>query len=121
MDRYVGLDVSLKETFVCVVDACGEVVCENSVATTPETIAEFIEKRAPGADRFGERSVVDLAVAWVAGSRSVGGVSRRPPCRLGAVDAGQQRDDAAGVAQIVRPGWYREVEGKSLACHEMAG
>ena len=49
MDQYVGLDVSLKETFVCVVDACGEVVCENSVGTTPETIAEFIEKRPPGA------------------------------------------------------------------------
>ncbi len=68
MEQYVGLDVSLKETFVCVVNACSEVVCEKSVGTTPETIAEFIEKRAPGADRFGERSVVDLAVAWVAGS-----------------------------------------------------
>ncbi len=114
MDQYVGLDVWLKETFVCVVDACGEVVCEKSVGTTPETIAEFIEKRAPGADRFGERSVVDLAVAWVAGSRSAGGVSRCPPCRLGAFDASQQRNDAAGLAQIVRTGWYREVEVKSL-------
>lgn len=38
MEQYVGLDVSLKETFVCVVDACGEVVCEKSVGTTPETI-----------------------------------------------------------------------------------
>ncbi len=48
MDQYVGLDVSLKETFVCVVDACGEFVCEKSVGTTPETIAKFIEKGLPG-------------------------------------------------------------------------
>jgi transposase len=46
-------------------------------------------------------------------------VSRRPPCRLGAFDAGQQRNDAAGLAQIVRTGWYRQVEVKSLACHEV--
>ncbi len=53
MDQYVGLDVSLKETFVCVVDASGEVVCEKSVGTTPETIAKFIEKKAPSAVRVG--------------------------------------------------------------------
>ncbi len=58
MDQYVGLDVSLKETFVCVVDACGEVVCEKSVGATPETIAKFIEKKAPSAVRAGFR--IDL-------------------------------------------------------------
>ncbi len=63
MDQYVGLDVSLKETFVCVVDACGEVVCENSVGTTPETIAKFIEKKAPGAVRIGLES--GLLSTWL--------------------------------------------------------
>ncbi len=63
MDQYVGLDVSLKETFVCVVDACGEVVCEKSVGTTPETIAEFIEKKAPGAVRVGLES--GLLSTWL--------------------------------------------------------
>ncbi len=70
MEPYVGLDVSLKETFVCVVDACGEVVCENSVGTTPETIAKFIEKiakfiekKAPGAVRVGLES--GLLSTWL--------------------------------------------------------
>ncbi len=65
MDQYVGLDVSLKETFVCVVDACGEVVCEKSVGTTPETIAEFIEKTAPSAVRIGLES--GLLSTWLCG------------------------------------------------------
>ena len=63
MDQYVGLDVSLKETFVCVVDACGEVVYEKSVGTTPETIAKFIEKRAPSAVRIGLES--GLLSTWL--------------------------------------------------------
>ena len=29
MDQYVGLDVSLKETFVCVVDACSRTMSSN--------------------------------------------------------------------------------------------
>ena len=31
MEQYVGLDVSLKETSICVVDGSGEIVCETSV------------------------------------------------------------------------------------------
>ncbi len=49
MDQYAGLDVSLKETFVCVVDACGEVVYAGKVVTSPEAIGRLIEKRAPPA------------------------------------------------------------------------
>ncbi len=37
MEQYVGLDVSLKETSICVVDGSGEIVCESSDGTTPET------------------------------------------------------------------------------------
>ncbi len=58
------MDVSLKETFVCVVDACGEVVCENSVGTTPETIAKFIEKRAPLTVRVGVESGLLWTWLW---------------------------------------------------------
>ena len=56
MEQYVGLDVSLKETSICVVDGSGEIVCETSVGTTPETIAKFIEKRAPLTVRVGLES-----------------------------------------------------------------
>ena len=123
MDQYVGLDVSLKETFVCVVDACGEVVCEKSVGTTPETIAKFIEKKAPGAVRVGLESGLLSTWLWH-GLRALG----LPVVCLDARHAASalkmqvnktDRNDAAGLAQIVRTGWYREVEVKSLACHEV--
>ena len=63
MEQYVGLDVSLKETSICVVDGSGEIVCETSVGTAPETIAKFIEKRAPSAVRVGLES--GLLSTWL--------------------------------------------------------
>jgi len=36
---YVGLDVSVARTAVCIMDAAGQVVREQSVASTPEAIA----------------------------------------------------------------------------------
>ena len=114
MDQYVGLDVSLKETFVCVVDACGEVVCEKSVGTAPETIAEFIEKKAPGAVRVGLESGLLSTWLWH-GLRGLGlPVVCLDACHAASALSMQvNKTDlnyAAGLAQIVRLGWYREVE-----------
>jgi len=36
MEYYLGLDVSLKETHICVVDANGEVVARGREVTHPE-------------------------------------------------------------------------------------
>ena len=123
MEQYVGLDVSLKETFVCVVDACGEVVCETSVGTTPETIAKFIEKRAPSAVRVGLESGLLSTWLWH-GLRALDVPvvcldARHAASALKMQVNKTDRNDAAGLAQIVRTGWYREVEVKSLACHEV--
>ncbi|MCH8098788.1 MAG: IS110 family transposase, partial [Proteobacteria bacterium] len=123
MDQYVGLDVSLKETFVCVVDPCGEVVCEKSVGATPETIAKFIEKKAPGAVRVGLESGLLSTWLWH-GLRALDVPvvcldARHAASALKMQVNKTDRNDAAGLAQIVRTGWYREVEVKSLACHEV--
>ena len=123
MDQYVGLDVSLKETFVCVVDASGEVVCEKSVGTTPETIAKFIEKRAPSAVRVGLESGLLSTWLWH-GLRALDVPvvcldARHAASALKMQVNKTDRNDAAGLAQIVRTGWYRQVEVKSLACHEV--
>ena len=63
MELYVGLDVSLKETSICVVDGSGEIVSEGAVISEPAAIAAFVKAklRGPflaegvekvGADRF---------------------------------------------------------------------
>jgi hypothetical protein len=41
MEHYVGLDVSLKLTAICIVDRTGKMVREGMVASDPETIAVF--------------------------------------------------------------------------------
>ncbi len=53
MERYVGMDVSLKETSICVVDDDGEIQCEGTVISEPSTIAEFIKAKAGSAKRIG--------------------------------------------------------------------
>ena len=43
MEHYVGLDVSLKLTAICIVDGTGKIVREGMVASNPEAIAAFIK------------------------------------------------------------------------------
>jgi transposase len=53
MVHYVGLDVSLKQTSICVVNQVGSVVREGVVDSEPEAIAAFVRSKAPGAVRVG--------------------------------------------------------------------
>ena len=46
MTHYAGLDVSLKETAICIVDENGKVARRESVATEPEAIARFFAAAA---------------------------------------------------------------------------
>ena len=42
MTYFVGLDVSVQETAVCVVDEAGDLICEHKVATEPDDIAVLL-------------------------------------------------------------------------------
>ena len=46
MEVYVGLDVSLKETSICVVDGSGKIVSEGTVLSEPLALAEFLRAKA---------------------------------------------------------------------------
>ena len=43
MEHYVGLDVSLKLTAICIVDRTGKIQREGVVPSDPEAIAAFIK------------------------------------------------------------------------------
>ena len=64
MEHYVGLDVSLKLTAVCIVDRTGKIEREGVVHSDPEAIATFIKSKCAAcrADRTRNRSNVDVAV-----------------------------------------------------------
>ena len=53
MEYYVGLDVSLKQTSICVVDQSGSVVREGVVDSDPEAISVYVRSKAPDAVRIG--------------------------------------------------------------------
>jgi transposase len=52
MEHYVGLDVSIKETSVCVVDSAGRVLREVKVASEPEAIVAALADKAFGIARI---------------------------------------------------------------------
>ena len=64
MEHYVGLDVSLKLTSICIVDRAGKIEREGVVASDPEAIATFIKLHAPHVVRIGleNRRNVDMVV-----------------------------------------------------------
>ena len=52
----VGLDVSLEQTSVCVVDGDGKTLWQGKCASTPEAIAATLNSKAPQAERIGLES-----------------------------------------------------------------
>src|ERR671920_736666 len=105
MKQYVGLDVSQDQTSICVVDESGRVLWQGKCASTPEAIAATLGSQAPQAERIGLESG-PLSIWLCHGLTALG----LPVVCLDARDA----NDARGLAQIVRTGWYREVAIKSL-------
>ncbi len=55
MAHFVGLDVSVKETAVCVVDEAGEVVLEQKVLTEPDDIVTLLTSIGEAYGRVGEQ------------------------------------------------------------------
>jgi transposase len=53
MTQYVGLDVSLKMTALCVVDETGGVTAEGKVASEPEALGRWLREHAPAVRRIG--------------------------------------------------------------------
>ncbi len=47
MDHYAGIDVSLEQSSICVVDAAGRIVREAKVASEPEALISFLHDLAP--------------------------------------------------------------------------
>jgi transposase len=117
MKQYVGLDVSQKETSVCVVNEVGQVLFEGTAKSDPGALTALLRKRAPHAQRIGfetgamaswlwhELRRVDLPVVCIDARHAHAALS----VRMNKSD----QNDARGLAELVRVGWYREVKVKS--------
>jgi transposase len=121
MEQYVGLDVSQEQTSVCVIDGGGQVIWEGKCTSSPEAIAATIGRRAPEAVRIGLESGPLSAWHWHELRKLSLPVvcldARHAKAALALQLNKSDRNDARGLAQIVRTGWYREVVVKSVDSH----
>lgn len=122
MDQYVALDVSLKSIAVCVLDAAGKVVFEGEVAADPSSLVRLLRAKAPHALRIGLETGPTSTWLWhelrAAGLPVVCMDARHAHAALSVRPSKSDRNDARGLAEMVRMGWYREVQVKSLVAHE---
>ena len=118
--QYVGLDVSLKETSICVIDDADKIVWRGQVDSTPEAIASAVKQHAPHAVRIGLES--GQLSSWLFHELKEAGLpvicvdARHAKAALSLKVNKTDANDALGLAQIMRVGWYREVTVKGLDC-----
>lgn len=115
---YVGLDVSVKRTAVCVMDAAGKVVREVSVESTPEAIVAEIKGSKVVVERVGLEAGVSSA--WLARGLLA---AKLPAIVIDASHAAAalktgfrnktDRNDARGIADMMRVNKFRAVWVKS--------
>src|SRR3990172_5889300 len=121
MQHYVGLDVSLKQTAVCVVDQTGKIQREGMVASDPDTIADFIAANAPHVARIGLEAGATSTWLWTElkklGLPVICIDARHAKAALKMQINKSDRNDAVGIARIMQCGWYKEVRVKALDSH----
>jgi len=122
MEVYVGLDVSLKETSICVVDDSGKIVSEGKVLSEPLALAEFLRAKAGNAKRIGLETGPTTTWLWhelrALGLPVLCIDARHAKAALSLQINKSDRNDAVGLARIMQCGWYKEVQ-VSRACHVM--
>lgn len=121
MEHYVGLDVSQLETHVCVLDRDGEVCWQGRTASNPEDLAECIRRRAPQAVRVGLETGPLSTWHWHGlndlGIPIICLCARHAKAALKMQINKTDKNDARGLAEIMRTGWYRSVQVKSMQSH----
>lgn len=123
MEHYAGLDVSLEQTSVCIVDLQGEIVREAKVASDPDALVQFFCSQDLKIARVGLEA--GPLSQWLhaglvsAGFEAVLLETRHVKAALSAMTVKTDRRDARGIAQLLRLGWYRPVHAKSASAQEV--
>ncbi|MBP1806975.1 IS110 family transposase [Rubellimicrobium aerolatum] len=124
MRFYAGLDVSLVETSVCVVNEDGVIVREGKVPSEPEALARWLGELGQPLTRVGLET--GALAGWLAGEMSELGVpnvvcmdARHARAAMVAMTHKTDRNDARGLAQMLRTGWFRAVHVKTRSTMEL--
>ena len=122
MNHYAGIDVSLECSSVCVVDASGKIVREGKVLSEPDALISWFGSLGLKLSRIGLEAG-PLSQWLYAAMKQVGLVvelleTRHVRKAFEAMPVKSDRNDARGIAQLMRLGWFRPVHCKSIGAQE---
>ena len=119
MKHYAGLDVSVKETSICIVDEAGRICREMKVVSHPEDLLAVLCDPAWRLERVGLEA--GPLSQWLFSGLAEAGVpaicieTRHAKAFLKAQVNKSDRNDARGIAQMMRVGLFQPVHVKTLA------
>ena len=123
MNHYAGIDVSLKESHVCVVDASGKIIREGKVASEPEDLIGWFGALGLAVTRIGLEA--GPLSQWLYAALRDAGLAielletRHVRNALKIMPVKTDRKDAQGIAELMRLGWFRPVHCKSMEAQEV--
>ena len=122
MEHYVGIDVSLEHSSVCVVDGTGKIVVEAKVVSEPEALIAWLRRQPFTLARIGLEAG-PLSQWLFAGLRDAGFAAELLETRhvrdaFKAMPVKTDQKDARGIAQLMRLGWFKPVHCKSVSAQE---
>src|SRR5882757_7022899 len=123
MEYFAGLDVSVKDTSVCIVDDTGRLVREVRVASEPEALLPVLANPLYRFKRIGLEA--GPLSQWLFSALAEGGLpvicveTRHMRAVLQAQINKTDRNDARGMARMMRAGLYRPVHVKTLRSQKL--
>lgn len=123
MEYYAAVDVSLELSSVCVVDGTGKIVREAKVASEPEVLVAYFRDLGFAVSRIGLEA--GPLSQWLHGQLTAAGLpailieTRHVKAALKAMTVKTDRNDARGMAQLMRLGWFRPVHVKTPSSQEI--
>ena len=123
MTYYTGIDVSLRSVSICIVDDKGEVCHEAKLAAEIDQITAYLRGFGDEVTVVGfEAGTLTQYLTYglqAAGYEVLCLEARQVSAALSAMRNKTDRNDARGIAQILRTGWYSRVHVKSLHSHQV--
>ena len=123
MTYFTGLDVSLRYVSICIVDDTGQVRYEAKVPAEVDRLVGCLRKFSDEVKKVGfEAGALTQYLTYglqAAGFEVVCLEARQVNAALAAMRNKTDKNDARGIAQILRTGWYSRVHVKSLESHQI--
>jgi transposase len=122
MDHYAGIDVSLEYSSVCVVNASGKIVREGKVPSELDALISWFGSLGLELSRIGLEA--GPLSQWLYAAMKQAGLvvelleTRHVRDAFKAMPVKSDRNDARGIAQLMRLGWFKPVHCKSIGAQE---